>query len=398
MTGLKILILNWDYDRFLRSHYAKNPGLNAASYAAQMRVRNESLFGVADFYSRSFIAQGHQAAEIHVNNPWLQWAWAREHGLAIPEPQPWASPPRWEAVKARVKRRLRPLKPLLTPFARSVGFMERADSTQRQVLLAQIEAFDPDVVLNQEISAIDADTIRRFRKKGRTVIAQIGVDPPRDLNLSVYDLGISQFPWVVEFFNKNGLRAERQHLGFEPTVLERLGPAPQKDIAVSFVGSLGSAHGARIALLEAVAEKHALALWTPDAGALSPRSPLRACHRGEVYGRDMYDVIRRSEISLNNHIGVARGSATNMRLFEATGAGGFLLTDNLADLPELFEPGVHVATYDSIEDCLAKIETYMREPGLREVIAKAGQLHTLRHHTYAQCTAQLLDFITRTTS
>ena len=48
-----------------------------------MAARNASLFGVADFYSRNFAALGHPAAEIHVNNPWLQSAWAREHGMAV---------------------------------------------------------------------------------------------------------------------------------------------------------------------------------------------------------------------------------------------------------------------------------------------------------------------------
>ena len=392
---MKILILNWDYDRFLRSLYAKNPGLNLVGYAAQMQARNDSLFGVANFYSKNFIAHGHQAADIHVNNPWLQWAWAREHGLNTAEPRPWTAPSSLEGLTARVKRRLRPYKAMLTPFARRLNLIQNADRTQREILLAQIENFNPDVVLNQDLGAIGASVLKPIRRKGRTVIAQIGVDPPRDLDLSVYDLGISQIPWVVEFFNRNGLRAERQHLGFEPSILEKLGLPPAKDIAVSFVGSLGSAHGARIALLEAIAEKHALALWTPDVAALSPRSILHAYHCGEVYGREMYNILRRSEISLNNHIGVARGAATNMRLFEATGVGGFLLTDNLADLPELFAPGVQVATYDDVKDCLNKIETYLREPGPRERIAKAGQSHTLQHHTYAQRTAQLLAFIAR---
>ncbi len=62
---------------------AASPELENASYAAQMAARNASLFGLADFYSRNFAALGHPAAEIHVNNPWLQAAWAREHGVAV---------------------------------------------------------------------------------------------------------------------------------------------------------------------------------------------------------------------------------------------------------------------------------------------------------------------------
>jgi len=78
---MRILVLNADYPRFLGWFYRRQPGLENTSYAAQMAARNASLFGVADFYSRNFAILGHQAAEIHVNNPWLQSAWAHtRHG------------------------------------------------------------------------------------------------------------------------------------------------------------------------------------------------------------------------------------------------------------------------------------------------------------------------------
>src|ERR1700748_1694095 len=85
---MRILVLNADYPRFLAWFYRRQPGLENASYAVQMTARNARLFGVADFYSRNFAALGHRAAEVHVNNPWLQGAWAREHGMAIESPGP----------------------------------------------------------------------------------------------------------------------------------------------------------------------------------------------------------------------------------------------------------------------------------------------------------------------
>ena len=82
---MRILVLNADYPRFLSWLYRRQAGLGSAGYAAQMAARNASLFGVADFYSRNFSALGHSAAEIHVNNTYLQSAWAREHGMAVEE-------------------------------------------------------------------------------------------------------------------------------------------------------------------------------------------------------------------------------------------------------------------------------------------------------------------------
>ena len=85
---MRILVLNADYPRFLDWLYRREQGLESASYARQMAARNASLFGVADFYSRNFAAAGHAAVEIHVNNPWLQSAWAREHGMATAPVEP----------------------------------------------------------------------------------------------------------------------------------------------------------------------------------------------------------------------------------------------------------------------------------------------------------------------
>src|SRR5689334_7865538 len=79
--AMRVLIISADYPKFLTEMYLRQPGLHQARYAEQMAARNASLFGVADFYSRNFKAHGHEAMEVHVNNPWLQYAWARENGI-----------------------------------------------------------------------------------------------------------------------------------------------------------------------------------------------------------------------------------------------------------------------------------------------------------------------------
>src|SRR3981189_2397780 len=121
---MRILVLNADYPRFLAWLYRRQGGLESAAYAAQMAARNASLFGVADFYSRNFAALGHPAAEVHVNNPWLQAAWAREHGMATEPPGPRGAigqkpPPAW------LQRAFTPFKPILRPLARKVGLSPR---------------------------------------------------------------------------------------------------------------------------------------------------------------------------------------------------------------------------------------------------------------------------------
>src|SRR4030081_2004269 len=131
---MRILVLNADFPRFFAWLYRGNSGLADASYASQMAARSASLFGVADFYSRNFVALGHPAAELHVNNPWLQAAWAREHGMAAAEPPevPTRSPlPAW------FQRAVVPFKPMLRPLARKLGLSPKLDARAEKILLGQ---------------------------------------------------------------------------------------------------------------------------------------------------------------------------------------------------------------------------------------------------------------------
>src|SRR5262249_2643885 len=151
--------------------------------------------------------------------------------------------------------------------------------------------------------------VRRMRTKGRVLVAQHGVGLPSGVDLSSYDFGVSMLPSVLERFQQYGLPSYKVHLAFEPSVLDRLGAAPKKDIAISFVGSVAGDHARRVKLLEAIATRVPIGLWLSDIRGLPARSPLRKHYRGTAWGQEMYDVIRRSKITLNCHIDSAGGVA-----------------------------------------------------------------------------------------
>ena len=379
-----------DYPEFLEWLYSQNLDLSGATYAKQRTARNESLFSTSDFYSTNFWAFDHPATEVQFNNRPLQMAWAREHGMKVSYSEIENTNSRNTEVVAYLKRKLRRHRRLLAPIAQVIGLIPELHSELRDVLLAQIEEFQPDVIINQDIAHTDLSLLRRVKKKDMILVAQCNVDPPIGIDLSCYDFGISLIPWVVELFRSQGLKSVLHHLAFEPSVLEKLGPPPQKDVQVSFVGGLSSDHRQRISLLEAIAERHPLDLWLSNFRGLPANSSLRRHYRGSVWGKEMYHVLRRSKITLNSHIDASRGTAGNMRLYEATGVGTFLLTDDLPNLPTLFEPGRQVGTYSSVQDCLDKLTFYLENANLREDIAREGQQKTLTHHTYNRRVAELL--------
>jgi spore maturation protein CgeB len=107
----------------------------------------------------------------------------------------------------------------------------------------------------------------------------------------------------------------------------------------------------------------------------------------------MYQVLRRSRITLNSHIDLAGREAGNMRLFEATGVGAFLLTDFKDNLDTLFAPDEEVAVWRSIEDCLDVIGRMIGNDAGRAAIARAGQARTLAQHTYRHRATEILGFV-----
>jgi spore maturation protein CgeB len=388
---MRILVLNADYPRFLAWFYRQHPGLENAAYAAQMAARNASLFGVADFYSRNFAALGHPAAEIHVNNPRLQAAWAREHGIASSEPTVAAER---RTIPAWLQRAVTPFKPMLRPLARKVGLSPKLDTQAENILLAQVEDFRPDLIINQDIFHIDTRLVRRIKDIGNPIlVGQVGIEPSRGEDWTVYDLMMSQLAATVNFFRSLGVRSEVNHLAFEPAILDILPKAPTADVDVSFVGTVSADHRQRIALLTAVAERYDLKIWGNLAAALPASSPLHRCFQGEVWGAEMYQVLRRSRITLNSHIDMAGREAGNMRLFEATGVGAFLLTDFKDNLDTLFEPDREVGSWRSIDDCLKAVDRYLGDNKSRAAIAQAGQARTLSQHTFRHRAVEILGFV-----
>ena len=77
---MKFLILDTDYPEFLCWLYAQHPGLERQSYEHQMRVRYESLFGIADFYSSNLCKLGFEAWDIYANNEFMQRTWQMSTG------------------------------------------------------------------------------------------------------------------------------------------------------------------------------------------------------------------------------------------------------------------------------------------------------------------------------
>lgn len=383
---MRVLIINTDYPSFLNSFYGRNPGLAEAPYAEQMRARNESLFGVADFYSSNLRALGHEAWDVHANNDILQNTWAAEHGIAAPEP---GLIDRARPIAAASP--LKHLKPVLRPLVRAMfGTPHRS----YEILAAQIRHYKPDVVLNQAMDEIPDDFFHELRNVIPLMVGQVASPLTQQEKFPSYDLVISSLPNFVKRFRDEGLAAELHRFAFEPAILTKLHPCTNP-FDVTFVGSLSPHHHARVELIETVAAATTLHIWGQGGDEFPASSPIRIHNFGPAWGIDMFQILHDSRMTLNHHIGIAEDYANNMRLFEATGTGTLLITDHKSNIRDMFEPGKEVITYRFPAECLEAVQYYMEHEPERAAIARAGQARTMRDHNYRIRMQELAEILTR---
>jgi spore maturation protein CgeB len=128
---------------------------------------------------------------------------------------------------------------------------------------------------------------------------------------------------------------------------------------------------------------------------LAASSRLRERFHGPLWGRDYYQTLRDARIVFNRHIDVAQHYANNLRLYEGTGVGSLMLTDEKSNLADLFLPDHEVAVYRNAAEAVEKAQYYLDHDEEREAIAMAGQRRTLREHTWHHRMKEMVEIVKR---
>ncbi|MBF0154610.1 MAG: glycosyltransferase family 1 protein [Magnetococcales bacterium] len=81
------------------------------------------------------------------------------------------------------------------------------------------------------------------------------------------------------------------------------------------------------------------------------------------------------------------------RIFNVLRARGFLLANRQETLSEVFQEGVHLDTYSTVEELLDKIRFYEKSPHIREKIAARGYDNVLKNHTFTQRIREMLPLL-----
>jgi hypothetical protein len=345
------------YPEYLASWYARNPGLSERPYVDQL----ESLLSDGFSYSHLFGAQLRDfGVDSHVtvaNCAPLQHAWAREHGVAVDEKH-WLY----------------------------------------QIALAQAEHYKPDILYLSDPIVFDSSFVRRLSKRPPFIAGWRAAGIPPWSDFTEFNLMLSSDPVSSELALKHGAQATQHFLpGFPEWVAEAV-KDQSKQYDLVFCGQLSHEHMRRVELIESLSYCAATTGLFKPAFFLYKANDWRLqyapqyTHR-EQWGLDLFKSLRRGKIGFNNVIDFAKGEAGNMRQFEVTGSGSFLLTEANENLAKHFEPGTEVETYSSFDELIEKIHYYSTHDAEREAIARRGQERCLREHGMIPRTQQLVEIL-----
>ena len=123
----------------------------------------------------------------------------------------------------------------------------------------------------------------------------------------------------------------------------------------------------------------------------SDTSPLKGvdCRSGVNTLTEMPKVFHASKINLNMTMRPIE-TGLSLRVWDILGCGGFLLTNFQAEIPEYFEIGKDLETYESMEELEQKVQYYLTHEEDRIEIAINGYEKTAKLHTYELRLAEMI--------
>lgn len=395
--SFRLLSISSMYSGYLDSFYDKYPSLDQLSYAEHKKILLEDTIEFVGSYQKNFKRSGIEADCIICNDSNLQEKWGRERGIN-PE-------------------------------------------KRQDILIDQVISYKPDVILVENLSYVTPAMLEHFRMQipGLKLIAANHCSPfnAKVLDgLKGVDFVFTCTPGLKKTLEDLGKKSFLVYHGFDSDLLKKVKSQqdfPQNDFI--FSGSLitgGDFHTKRIKLIERILKenidiglyvnleekyriraKQAIYLLSTTLNTLKLNSVanrfqilkygktwvdsysnrLISHKEHPVFGVDMLSLFENSKIVLNFHIGIAGDFAGNMRMFEVTGMGSCLLTDNKKNMGDLFDTASDVVVYDNEEDCVAKVKWLLEHEEERKSIALSGQKKTLKYHTVENRCSQIIGIL-----
>ncbi|MBC7929603.1 MAG: glycosyltransferase [Rubrivivax sp.] len=421
---MRLLKIGVYYPAYLEQFYARRPGLAAQPFAAQHTALIGDCFGSSDFWTAALSKLGYETCDLVANAGPMQKMWAQECGLAFDEGN-WL----FDITAAQVEA-FRPEALIVADYSTvTAAFIKRLREVcpSLRLVLGWCGAPYRDGAVFGECDVVLScvpELVAHFREEGHRSHHVNHAFEPRILQKIDTDAAPSaDFVFIGSIFKSDQFHIERERI--LARLVEETGlqiwssvsrqPAAQRPGTELCVGSADddnhviesstrkSARRTPLSLVGGTVRRAArlvrgVARRAPPSLSSSTEIDARIAERARppLFGLEMFQRLHDSRVALNTHIDISPVSASNMRLFEATGVGACLLTDWKANLPEMFEPDAEVVAYRDAAECVEKVKYLLGHEAVLRRISDAGQRRTLREHTF-DARAARIDAIIRET-
>lgn len=286
---------------------------------------------------------------------------------------------------------------------------------KNQIFLNQIELLKPEIIFFDSFNSFETEELRLIKKNNKFIklfITWEGIANCEIDKLNVYNIIVSPLHYLVDFYNKNGIKSYHMALSFEPSVFENI--SRNKTIDVSFTGSINlfkEGHFKRLKFLYNLSKKINIKLYLANVRSYRYFISIIRCilkfdfksifyltylsiksHTPRI-GIEMLKVIASSKIAVNIHIDAAKNEAANLRMYEVTGVGTCLLTDFKENLNNYFELNNEVVAYKTVDDCINKIKTLLKDENEIKRLSFNGQQKTFKEHSFKERVNKLVMII-----
>ncbi len=272
----------------------------------------------------------------------------------------------------------------------SIQFDKFLSAYTNNELVRKTTSFEPDLVLLFKAKNIEIPTIKTIRRKG-FIVANWYPDYYDDWtwiksHAKSYDYFFTPCEYIRNMLQKEGIKSYYVPFAAEADESFRVN---FKKYQVSFVGRYTER---RDKLFKDVFDAGVLDIWGYQHWQ---SSDYKSKYHGPLSAEETKDVIRQSKITINTLTGTEETPilSINLRIFEATGVGGFVLTSYHPPLEEFYRINKEIVCFKTAAEALEKAIFYLKHDSIRSKIARNGWDRTSKDNTYEVRLRQLLKFI-----
>lgn len=287
----------------------------------------------------------------------------------------------------------------------SLGRLENAFlQVLNQGILAQVEHFEPDLVLALAQAPLNRLSLQKLRKAGvRTAMWFV-----EDWQVFDYWQAYAPLYDVFAVIQKEPFREKLAAAGQVHAPYLPLAALPEFHRPMKLTQEEEREYGADIGFLGAGYPNRRLAfrplagrnfkIWGSDWEGESVLAPCIQRKGQRISEEESVKIYNASRINLNLHSSlktdrlVSHGDFVNPRTFELASMGAFQLVDRRGLLPELFAEN-ELACFDSEKELYEMIDHFLAHPEERALYSRQARERVLAEHTYVQRMQQLLDYV-----